>query len=89
MAQPGVVTYNLGTGEGYSVLNIVEAFEEVARQQIPYQIVARRPGDAATVYADVSKAERELGWSAEKNLADICRDCWRWQQQNPNGYEEA
>lgn len=83
---PGVVTYNLGTGQGYSVLDVVKAFEEASGQDIPYQITDRRPGDAATCYADPSKAEKELGWKAERSLIDMCKDAWRWQSQNPNGY---
>jgi UDP-glucose 4-epimerase len=85
---PGVAVYNLGTGQGYSVLEVVNTFEAVTGRQIPYQIVARRPGDVAAVYADPTKANQELGWQAEKTLADMCRDGWHWQQQNPNGYEE-
>lgn len=83
---PGVVAYNLGTGRGHTVLEVVAAFEAVAGRQIPYQVAARRPGDVAAAFADAGKANRELGWRAEKTLADICRDGWRWQQQNPDGY---
>ncbi len=84
---PGVVVYNLGTGVGYSVLEVVDAFAEVSGRDIPYQVMARRPGDVAVSYADPSLAARELGWRAERNLADMCADAWRWQSQNPNGYE--
>ncbi|MEM7115496.1 MAG: UDP-glucose 4-epimerase GalE [Chloroflexota bacterium] len=84
---PGVVTYNLGTGQGYSVLDMVAAFEEMSGRPIPYQITDRRPGDIAACYADPDKARDELGWTAKKNLADMCADSWRWQSQNPNGYE--
>jgi UDP-glucose 4-epimerase len=83
---PGVVTYNLGTGRGYSVLEVVRAFEKASGKDIPYQITGRRPGDAAVCYADPSKAEEELGWTAKRSLEDMCRDTWRWQSQNPDGY---
>jgi UDP-glucose 4-epimerase len=83
---PGVVTYNLGTGQGYSVLDVVKAFEKASGQNIPYQITDRRPGDIASCYADPSKAEKELGWKAERTLVDMCKDAWRWQSQNPEGY---
>ena len=78
----GESIYNLGTGQGYSVLDLLKAFEEVSGQTIPYQIQARRPGDIATSYADVTKSQQELGWVAERNLRDMCRDSWRWQSQN-------
>ncbi|WP_372637074.1 UDP-glucose 4-epimerase GalE [Fodinibius sp.] len=84
--KPGVVTYNLGTGQGYSVLDVVKAFEEASGQEVPYQITDRRPGDIASCYADPGKAEKELGWKARRTLLDMCRDSWRWQSQNPNGY---
>lgn len=83
---PGLVTYNLGTGEGYSVLEVVKAFEQATGQDIPYKITGRRPGDIAECYADPQKAKEELGWQAERNLLDMCRDVWKWQSQNPNGY---
>lgn len=83
---PGVVTYNLGTGQGYSVLDVVHTFADATGQDVPYQIADRRPGDAATCYADPSKAEQELNWTAKRNLEDMCRDTWRWQSQNPEGY---
>lgn len=86
---PGTVTYNLGTGTGYSVLQMVRAFEEVSGKQIPYEITGRRPGDVAEVFADPSLARRELGWEAEKGLEDICRDAWNWQSKNPKGYEKS
>lgn len=85
--KPGVVTYNLGTGTGSSVLDVVKAFEKANDIEIPYEITARRPGDAAICYADPSKAEKELNWKAERDLVDMCRDAWNWQQKNPNGYE--
>lgn len=85
---PGIVTYNLGTGNGYSVLEMVEAFREVSGRDIPYKIVDRRSGDIATCYADPSRAEKELGWSAQKDIRDMCKDTWRWQSKNPNGYDK-
>ncbi|MGP6140248.1 UDP-glucose 4-epimerase GalE [Jeotgalibaca sp. A127] len=84
----GVGTYNLGTGIGYSVLDLVKNFQRANDILIPYQIVERRPGDVATCYADASLAKEVLGWSAEKNLEDMCRDSWKWQSQNPNGYDK-
>jgi UDP-glucose 4-epimerase len=82
----GVNLWNLGTGQGYSVLEMVRAFEEVSNKQIPYTIVPRRPGDIATCYADPSKAERELGWKATRGLSEMMRDAWRWQSMNPHGF---
>jgi UDP-glucose 4-epimerase len=79
-------TVNLGTGQGYSVLEIVRAFEEVSGRSIPYSIVARRPGDIAVCYADPSTAKELLGWQAEKGLNDMCADNWRWQSMNPYGF---
>jgi UDP-glucose 4-epimerase len=84
--KPGVVAYNLGTGRGNSVLEVVAAFERASGREIPYRIVARRPGDVALTYADPSKAQRELGWRAELGLDEMCADVWRWQENNPNGY---
>jgi UDP-glucose 4-epimerase len=78
---------NLGTGIGYSVLDMVRAFESASGRPVPYEIVARRPGDAASCYADSTKAHELLGWKAERNLETMCRDAWRWQSQNPNGYD--
>ncbi|MCP5101068.1 MAG: UDP-glucose 4-epimerase GalE [Chloroflexi bacterium] len=83
---PGLVTYNLGTGKGYTVLEMVTAFEKVSGIPIPYKIAARRPGDIATCYADASKAKKELGWSATRDITEMCADAWRWQSQNPQGY---
>lgn len=77
---------NLGTGVGYSVLDIIHAFEKACGKKIPYVIDPRRPGDIATCYSDPSKAAKVLGWKAEKNLDDMCRDAWNWQTKNPNGY---
>ena len=84
----GCEVFNLGTGTGYSVLDMVNAFEEANGVKVPYEIVARRPGDLATCYADPAKSAQVLGWKAEKNLVDMCRDSWRWQSQNPMGYGE-
>lgn len=83
----GVSVYNLGTGHGYSVLQIVAAAEKACGHKIPYEIQPRREGDIATCYANPSKAERELGWKAVRELEEMCEDSWRWQQQNPNGYQ--
>jgi len=84
---PGVVTYNLGTGQGYSVLEIVKAFGAAAEKEIPYEIVDRRPGDIAACYADPAKAADELGWTAARGIEDMCTDGWRWQSKNPNGFK--
>ncbi|UPM54753.1 UDP-glucose 4-epimerase GalE [Gottfriedia acidiceleris] len=83
----GVKAYNLGTGTGYSVLEIVSAFEKVSGMKVPYRIVDRRPGDVAVCYADPSKAKNELCWVAERGIEEMCRDSWRWQENNPNGYK--
>lgn len=85
---PGLEIYNLGTGVGYSVLDIVKNFEEASGVKIPYVIKPRRAGDIATCYSDASKAKRELGWEAEYGIKEMCEDSWRWQKQNPNGYVE-
>ena len=82
----GAEVFNLGTGTGYSVLDMVHAFREVNEVELPYVITARRPGDIATCYADPSKSEKVLGWKAEKGLAEMCRDSWNWQKKNPMGY---
>ena len=84
----GVEYFNLGTGNGYSVLDVVKAYEKVTGKQIPYKIVDRRPGDIGECYADASKANRILGWKAEYNIEDMCRDADRWQSMNPMGYGE-
>ncbi len=84
----GVWIYNLGTGIGYSVLDVIGAFEEANDLKIPYTIMERRPGDIPTCYADPSKAEKELGWKAERGLKEMCRDSWNWQKNNPGGFEE-
>jgi UDP-glucose 4-epimerase len=84
--KPGLVTYNLGTGRGYSVMQVIEAFERACHHQIPYKIMDRRPGDAAVSYADPSKANKELNWQAQKTLDEMCADAWRWQTYNPSGY---
>jgi UDP-glucose 4-epimerase len=84
---PGIEPYNLGTGTGSSVLEVLHAFERASGKKIPYQFAPRRHGDAVTCYADPSKAGRELGWEAYRSLDVMCADVWRWQSQNPNGYE--
>ncbi|MDZ7370121.1 MAG: UDP-glucose 4-epimerase GalE [candidate division KSB1 bacterium] len=86
--QSGLYIYNLGTGKGHTVLEVVRAFEAVSGKKIPYEIVGRRPGDAAICFADPSKAERELNWKASRTLEEMCRDMWNWQMKNPLGYEE-
>lgn len=83
----GVCIYNLGTGVGYSVLDMVHAFEEASGKKVPYQIKERRAGDIASCYSDATKARQELGWTAERGLKEMCEDAWRWQSQNPNGYQ--
>jgi len=87
-SHPGVVIYNLGTGTGTSVLELVKGFEAACQKEIPYRVGPRRAGDIAACYADASLAEKELGWKAVKNVADMCRDTWRWQQNNPRGYDD-
>jgi UDP-glucose 4-epimerase len=84
----GLHTFNLGTGKGNSVLEVVQAFEAATGKSIPYQIVDRRPGDIAQCYADSSRAECELKWEAQHGIEKMCRDTWNWQEKNPNGYEE-
>ncbi len=84
--KPGVITYNLGTGKGYSVFDVVKAFSKVTGKQIPYEVVGRRPGDIAMCYADPAKAKNEMGWFAKRDLAKMCEDSWRWQKNNPAGY---
>ena len=83
----GLEIYNLGTGNGYSVLDIVNNFEKATGVKIPYSIKPRRPGDIATCYCNPEKAERELGWKAENDIFDMCKDAWNWQKKNPNGYK--
>lgn len=85
-AQPGVLTVNLGTGRGYSVLEVVSAFEKASGRSVPYRIAPRRPGDVAACYADPGCARQTLGWSAEYGIDAMCRDAWRWQSGNPAGY---
>jgi UDP-glucose 4-epimerase len=84
----GVEAYNLGTGTGYSVLQLVSAFEKASGNKVPYKIVERRPGDVAVCYADPAKASIELGWEAKRGIEEMCLDSWRWQEKNPQGYEE-
>lgn len=83
----GVHTWNLGTGQGYSVLEVVKAFEQASGQAVPYRLEPRRAGDVAACWADASLAERELGWKARRGLAEMMSDTWRWQKRNPQGYE--
>lgn len=84
----GVHIYNLGTGHGYSVLDMIHAFEKACGKQLPYQICDRRPGDIASCYACPDKAEKELGWKAKFGIEEMCASQWKWQSQNPNGYEK-
>lgn len=83
----GVCVYNLGTGCGYSVLDVVHAFEKATGKEVPYQIKPRRAGDIAACYADAKKAKEEIGWEAQRGIEEMCEDTWRWQTKNPNGYE--
>ncbi len=83
----GVHTYNLGTGNGYSVLDVIHAFEKACGKTLPYKIEERRPGDVAKCFADSAKARAELDWVAEREIGEMCEDSWRWQKNNPNGYE--
>jgi UDP-glucose 4-epimerase len=85
-SNPGLVTYNLGTGRGYSVMEVIQAFEAACQKPIPYRMMERRPGDAPISYSDPTKANQELNWHAEKDLNDMCQDAWKWQSQNPQGY---
>jgi len=84
--ESGAEAYNLGTGQGSSVLDVIKTFEKVTGKNIPYELTDRRPGDAAVCYADPEKAKNVLGWETEKNLEDMCRDAWNWQMKNPDGY---
>ncbi len=86
LGENGCFTYNLGTGTGYSVLDVVKAFEKASGKPVNYVIAPRRPGDIATCYSDPSKAKEELGWVAERGIDEMCEDSWRWQSQNPEGY---
>ena len=86
--EPKVNVYNLGTGNGYSVLDIVKAFEQASGQKIEYKIAPRRPGDLDVCYSDATKALNELGWKAERGLLEMCEDSWRWQSNNPNGFDD-
>lgn len=87
LEKPGVVVYNLGTGNGYSVLQVVDAFEKASGRKVNYKIVPRRPGDVAACYADPTKAREELHWQAEFGIEEMCRDSWNWQSKNPNGFD--
>ena len=85
--KPGIVTYNLGTGKGYSVLDVIKAFENASGEKVPYRVAPRRDGDIAECYADPTKALKELNWKAERGIEAMCKDAWKWQTQNPKGYE--
>ena len=85
----GVEIINLATGNGYSVLDVVKAFEKASGRDVPYEIAPRREGDIAKCFADAKKAEKVLGWIAENGIEEMCEDSWRWQSQNPNGYEQG
>ena len=85
---PGLKTYNLGTGKGCSVLEMIRTFSEASARAVPYKIVGRRPGDVGSCYADASLALKELGWRAQRGVDEMCEDAWRWQKDNPNGYAE-
>ena len=87
--ETGCFTYNLGTGKGYSVLDVIHAFEKACGHPLKYEIAARRAGDLATCYSDPSKAGRELGWKAERDIDEMCEDSWRWQSSNPDGYADV
>jgi UDP-glucose 4-epimerase len=86
---PGLVTYNLGTGRGYSVLEVIRSFEAASGKKIPYRVVERRPGDVAASYADPNLAEQALNWKAQRNIDQMCADVWRWQSLNPEGYKKS
>ena len=88
-ANCGVEVFNLGTGKGYSVLDIVKAFEKANSVKNPYTIAPRRPGDIAACYADPAKAWEQLGWRAERGIEEMCRDSWNWQKKNPNGFKKC
>lgn len=85
---PGVYIYNLGTGRGYSVLEMIHAFEKACKKELPYQIIDRRPGDVAACYSNPEKAKRELDWSAKYDIEKMCQDAWNWQSHNPDGYRQ-
>ena len=85
---PGLVVYNLGTGKGYSVLEMIEMFRKVTGREIPYRVTPRRPGDIDVCYASTEKAKAELGWEAKRDLEQMCRDSWNWQEKNPDGYSK-
>ena len=87
LTEPQCFAVNLGTGNGYSVLDVVKAYEKACGKPIPYTIAARRPGDIASCYADPAEARRKLGWEAKLGLDAMCADSWRWQQGNPNGFK--
>ena len=83
-----MLTVNLGTGQGYSVIDVVNAFEKASGRPVPYEIAPRRPGDVAQCYAEPTLAETELGWRATRGIEEMCADAWRWQSSNPQGYPD-
>jgi UDP-glucose 4-epimerase len=87
LSNKGSLTVNLGAGKGYSVLDLVKAFEKASGKKIPYTIVEKRPGDIAAFFADASMAKEKLNWQVEYDLQRMCEDSWRWQSMNPNGYQ--
>jgi UDP-glucose 4-epimerase len=89
LSTPGSLLVNLGTGRGYSVLELIAAYERASGRPVPYDIVARRPGDVDSCYADPARAAAELGWKATRDLAAMCEDSWRWQSSNPDGFAAA
>ena len=89
LAVPGSLTVNLGTGRGYSVLELVAAYARASGREVPYEIVARRPGDVAACYADPALAQQLLGWQAQHDLDRMCADSWRWQTLNPHGFNDG
>merc|ERR1719215_2063859 len=86
MEEGGSIIHNLGSGKGYSVVDMVKAFEEASGKPIPYKIVDRRPGDLATVIANASKAKTDFGWEVKRSMAEACQSAWKWQSENPHGY---
>jgi UDP-glucose 4-epimerase len=86
VTKPGYTVYNLGRGQGYTVIELIKAFEKASGLDIPYDVVGRREGDVAESFADPGKANRELGWQAELGIDEMCEDTWRWQSRNPEGY---
>ncbi len=88
-SNPGIVAYNLGTGNGYSVFEIIEAYKKASQKEIPFKIIERRAGDIAISFANAEKAFNELDWKAERGIEEMCKDSWKWQSENPNGYDKS